>query len=191
MTVEASILCGQAVGRALPGNGCNPLFLRLWGPQPNVFLAIEDVSRSLWTDIPPLFLYLLDIATYVYAADQCVKRGGAIGAGWGENWRRVLNFAIPVRCPELWRTLPVARSLTDTLSFLSEDQYTFRFDPYLKPEEASSYLQYGRSRFADPIREVVLFSGGLDSLAGAVHEAVGEQRNVLLVQHRSNPKIES
>ncbi|MGF2076143.1 hypothetical protein, partial [Enterococcus casseliflavus] len=36
--------------------------------------------------------------------------------------------------------------------------------------------------------EVVLFSGGLDSLGGAVREAVEERRRVLLVNHRSTTK---
>lgn len=38
---------------------------------------------------------------------------------------------------------------------------------------------------------MVLFSGGLDSLAGAVQEAVAAKRSVVLVSHRSSPKIDS
>jgi 7-cyano-7-deazaguanine synthase in queuosine biosynthesis len=189
MSVEASILCGPSAGRALPGVGRNPLHLRLWRPQPNVFLALEDVSRVLWTDVPDVFLDLLDVAAYVYAADQAVKRGGDTDRNWGEDWRRLLHFAVPVRRPDLWNTPAVRDALVDTLSFLSEDQYDFRFDPHLDPEKAPSYLQFGRGRFADPIRDVLLFSGGLDSLAGAVQEAVADRTTVILVQHRSNPKV--
>ena len=34
-----------------------------------------------------------------------------------------------------------------------------------------------------------MFSGGLDSLAGAVHETLVEKRQVLLVNHRSTDKL--
>jgi 7-cyano-7-deazaguanine synthase in queuosine biosynthesis len=39
------------------------------------------------------------------------------------------------------------------------------------------------------IEEVVLFSGGLDSLAGAVKESVIDKRRVLLVNHRTTEKL--
>ena len=37
--------------------------------------------------------------------------------------------------------------------------------------------------------EVILFSGGLDSLAGAVQEAALEKKRTILVSHRASPKI--
>jgi hypothetical protein len=42
----------------------------------------------------------------------------------------------------------------------------------------------------DEIDEVLLFSGGLDSLGGAVQEAVNNKRRVALVSHRSTPKVD-
>lgn len=36
-----------------------------------------------------------------------------------------------------------------------------------------------------------MFSGGLDSLGGAIQEAIADKRSVALVSHRSSPKIDN
>ena len=41
----------------------------------------------------------------------------------------------------------------------------------------------------DGIEGVVLFSGGLDSLAGAIEEGVVKKRRVLLVTHKPTDKL--
>ena len=46
-----------------------------------------------------------------------------------------------------------------------------------------------RIRGAFKADEVVLFSGGLDSLSGAIEELSTGEKNVALVSHRSSPKI--
>ena len=38
--------------------------------------------------------------------------------------------------------------------------------------------------------QVVMYSGGLDSLGGAVEEAVNQKRRVVLVNHRATPKLD-
>ena len=51
------------------------------------------------------------------------------------------------------------------------------------------FIDFDTTPFAGEVEEVVMFSGGLDSLAGAVTEAVVGGRQVLLVHHRSNDKL--
>jgi hypothetical protein len=188
MTVEATILCEEVAGRGLPDSGQNNLRLRRFGLSPNVFLCVEDLRRATWSDVPDVFLDLLDIATYVYAADQAIKRGGSTGQDWGEDWRRVLHFGVPVRLPEVWCDLDVRSALIAVLSFLSEDEYHFAFEPRKGRDRFEGYGLFKEGRLGEGFEEVVLFSGGLDSLAGAVQESLISRRKVILLNHRSNPK---
>jgi hypothetical protein len=52
------------------------------------------------------------------------------------------------------------------------------------------YLKFeGTAPETQELDEVLLFSGGVDSLGGTVQEAVVDKRRVALVSHRSNSKI--
>src|SRR5262249_10844971 len=73
-------------------------------------------------------------------------------------------------------------------SFLSEDEYDFRFFPLREGPPTQNYFRFTEAGARGRVEEVALYSGGLDSLGGAVREAVAERRHVVLVQHRSSPK---
>lgn len=182
------ILCGEATADSVAES---PKVLRLWtsGTNANVHLRIEDISRSLMNSIPPQLIDLIEIATFVYVADQSFSRGGADVEDMGANWRRPLQFEIPVRCLDLWKRTDVASALRDVLSFLSEDEYTFAFRQYKHPPAIDSYLNFTDLDYASKPESVVLFSGGLDSLGGAVREIVVDGRPVVLVTHQSTTKL--
>jgi hypothetical protein len=127
MANERSILCGQVSSAALPFEQKKPLHFHLWGPQENVSLYISDIRSHLLKDINPWFHDLIEIATYVYCADQAITRGSDGVDNFGENWRRRLFFRIAVRNPDLWNSSPLKDQLIETLSFLSEDEYHFDF----------------------------------------------------------------
>lgn len=124
---------------------------------------------------------------YAYAADQAFPRGGDKDAAFGARWRRPLHLTVPVRQPERWDDPRVRRPLAAALSFLSEDEYCFDFVPRKRPTSSQRYLSFSDERFAGVVDEVLLFSGGLDSLAGAATLAAAG-RQALLVNHRSTPK---
>jgi hypothetical protein len=89
----------------------------------------------------------------------------------GKDWRRTFRFVIPVRLPNLWSSPPVLTTLVDTLSFLSDDFYVFEFEQLSNPPGFQRYLDLeGTEPRGFQPDEVVLFSGGLDSLAGAIGE---------------------
>lgn len=143
-TGTRTVLCGEAAADKVGGKD-NVLLLRTADPGRNVHLQIDDISRSVFAEVPPQFADLVEVATYVYVADQVHTRGGAGVEGMGENWRRSLHFEIPVRRPELWGRPGVADALVDVLSFLSEDEYTFVFRPYRKPPAAETYFNFAPS----------------------------------------------
>ncbi len=188
---ERIILCG---GRPAPPRAKQDdlLALDLNGPNQNVNLEITNITQRLASDLPDVLADLIEIAAYIYSADQAVTRGGDGVVAFGQDWRRKFIFHIPVRAPAVWCSPEVSDGLRDTLSFLSDDEYDFQFEKQQESALIQHYLKLDELYPAqDELEEVLLFSGGLDSLAGAVREAVCEQRRIALVSHRSNPKIHS
>lgn len=185
---EHLVLCGESRGTPKGGGACLPLSLH--GGLRNVRLEISDISKRLVTNIPEVLVDLLEIAAYVYAADSAISRAGHSDAQMGARWRRKLRFVIPVRLPSLWSSNVVLPALVETLSFLSEDEYVFEFQSFPNPPAVTDYFLFPDSEgTAFMPDEVILFSGGLDSLAGAVEELATRDQKVALVSHRSSPKI--
>jgi 7-cyano-7-deazaguanine synthase in queuosine biosynthesis len=187
-TNEHLVLCGR-VDKAPQGN-VSRLGLTLHGASRNVRLEITDISRRLVANIPDALADLLEVASYVYAADGATPRGGVSDAQMGAWWRRKFRFIIPVRLPDVWSSNPMSSALVETLSFLSEDDYQFEFQPLDNPPAVTDYFDFQNPEVASfTPDEVMLFSGGLDSLAGAVEALAGHGKKVALVSHRSASKI--
>jgi 7-cyano-7-deazaguanine synthase in queuosine biosynthesis len=190
MGSDRLVRCGAASGATLPGRGRGALCLNTGGDDANVHVKFEDVRTAMWKDLPAPFLDLIDVATYVYVADQASSREGTREDDFGGGWRRRLHFAIPVRCPALWQSSSVRTALLEALSFLTEDEYHFHFEPWAEPRQVDGYFKFSTDRFHGAVEEVMLFSGGLDSFAGAAEAALGDGKQIVLVNHRPNPKLE-
>jgi len=159
-------------------------------PGKNVNLRIDDISRSMIGNIPDLLIDLLFVAAYVYCADQRITRGSAMLTNFGEDWRRSLTFSIPVRHPEVWQRADVQELLLDTLGFLSDDSYEFHFHKAETPVQPRElYFPELLDAFQEN-DEVALFSGGVDSFAGAVNDIVTLGKSVTLVGHYSSTKVQ-
>lgn len=165
--------------------------LKIWesDADENIKLCIEDIHQPLYTDIPSQFHDLIEIAAYVYSADQLIFRTHQDTDTFGGSWRRNLNFKIPVREPAVWNHPEVRDCLINTLNFLSDDNYEFDFTPAMEPRGFQGYLELDDNVHETvPTEQVVMFSGGLDSLAGAIDEILLQKRKVTLVSHKSTPK---
>ena len=187
-TNEHLVLCSGA--SAKPRGDEKPLTLNLHGASANVRLEIEDISRRLLANLSHDHVDLLEIASYIYAADSAISRGGKTDSHLGAMWRRKFRFVIPVRQPRLWSSDPVMAALVETIGFLSDDDYEFEFRQLEKPPPVESYFPLSGAedaKFAPD--EVLLFSGGLDSFAGTVEELVAHGKKIALVSHRSASKI--
>jgi 7-cyano-7-deazaguanine synthase in queuosine biosynthesis len=112
---------------------------------------------------------LLNLALAVYAADLRIPRSSA-----ADRWTREVVLHLPVTAVELWRgVLPV---LVRTLTFLTGDLW----DIQLRSGEVPT-APTGESKLKK-VETVCLFSGGLDSLIGAI-DMLEEGRVVALVGH--------
>jgi Queuosine biosynthesis protein QueC len=188
-TDEHLVLCGAAAASGRRGRKAH-LHLELHGPSRNVRLQINDISRPLLANISDVHADLLEIASYIYAADSAIPRGGKTDTQLGARWRRKLRFVIPVRRQNLWSSDPVLTALIETISFLSDDDYEFEFCLFKNPPPVESYFPFpGAKDVRFTPDEVILFSGGLDSFAGTVEELVAHSKKVALISHRSASKI--
>lgn len=125
--------------------------------------------------MPDRALDLLEIAALVCGADAAVSRGGANDQKMGENWHRRFIVDMPVRDREFWDE-DVTKTLEEALMFLSGDRFVFRFVDKNEPDaERNRFFRYGDVSAWQATR-ILMFSGGLDSFAGALdvtsHEVV-------------------
>jgi len=156
------------------------------GYKANVHIRFENVAKVFHRHFSTRVVDLLEIAAYVYSADCSTNRG----TEWTdekstEPWGRDFAFVIPVREPSFWNSAEISSLLTDVLSFLSNDTYSFTFVALGEDRPEQQYFEFGELEewsFNNPER-VLMFSGGLDSLAGAVETATSGGR-LILVSHR-------
>lgn len=156
------------------------------GRNPNVNIRFENVAKVFRHDLSPRLVDFLEIASYVYSADCATPRGKK----WTDDdstepWSRDFSFIIPVRDPGFWARAEIQCLIVEILNFLSNDKYSFNFVPLERDRSEQSYFDFGDLKdwpFYAPDR-VIMFSGGLDSLAGAVETAAGGGK-VVLVSHR-------
>jgi 7-cyano-7-deazaguanine synthase in queuosine biosynthesis len=163
------------------------LHLAMDGRGANVKLEIDALTESLVSSIEPEFIDLIEIATYVYVADQAIKRGTYKLDDMQADWHRNLVFHIPVRKPDLWNGA-IKKELVETLSFLSDDHYDFEFREFVNPPGAQGYFHLLDVDGDGDLSSVCLFSGGLDSLAGALAE-VRQHGRPCFVTHLPSRKL--
>ena len=189
MSEHVVVACGGTPSPTPPsvvgtGSRWRALSLDLHGSRQNVALQVGAITKAMAANLPDVLVDLLEIAAYVFAADQAIARGEATNDG--QSWRRRFEFQIPVRTPERWSEPDVKEALIQVLSFLSDDEYTFRFTKIEAPPSVQLYFEGIGPGF--DAEEIVLFSGGLDSLAGAIQESIIDRKRVALVSHDSASK---
>ena len=196
MSVPRLFVCsGATVAASDPSaRGRRRVDLDSVGSKANVNIRFEDVAKIFHQDVSARLVDFLEIASYVFSADCATPRGKK----WTDDettepWGRDFAFVIPVREPDFWGATKIRAALEEVLSFLSNDAYSFTFVPLERDRtDQQSYFEYGDLKdwpFHGPER-VLMFSGGLDSLAGAVEMASGGGR-LMLVSHRPVSTLDS
>jgi 7-cyano-7-deazaguanine synthase in queuosine biosynthesis len=179
---RALFACGEA---RLPSNTSGfGIAERLDWQGPDRNLEIEGLEQKLIESFDPVSRDFLEIACCVYAADRLVSRGENNLSG--ADWRRSVRLRMPVRELELWKRLE--RQLATMLGFLTDDSWNFDF-VQARRKTARPVPLYDDPTFRR-CTCVVLFSGGLDSLAGAVVDRKQSGHAPLLVSHRSHAVID-
>lgn len=184
------ILCGGLTPARRSRTGDEPLALTIGRGPRDVHLRLSQFSDAMRAGLSPVAADLLELAAYVYVADQAVRRGGTKSFDYGDRWHRDFRFRVPVRCPAVWNRPEVRDALRGLLRFLTDDGYEFEFVPARHATALDRFLFDDLPPPAGAgFEEVALFSGGLDSLCGAVEEVLAGQRRVVLVSHRPENRV--
>jgi hypothetical protein len=136
--------------------------------------ALNDLAR-LGVYTPELGLDVLVLAAHVHAADTRISRASETQDGW----TREIRLIVPVSNPDIWSS--VALIFARMLNFLTGDRWSLAFrarpagyDKAVPPPPAN--------HVAPRFDTLALFSGGLDSLVGAI-DVLEAGRTPLLVSH--------
>ena len=180
------VLCN---GADLPKQWANiePIILEyreLVSPNSNVKLALPDFIRDVFY-LPKRILDLLEIAAYVYCADRRIFRGHNSNLEF-HSWARSFHFVVKVRDYDFWNTPEVKEKLKEALLFMSGDRaYHFTFQPGHSTPQTGLFDDETCVIEPLPNNKVILFSGGLDSLAGVVEQLEHSSDQLWLISHQS------
>lgn len=158
------------------------------GQPKSMDLKIGGLSELLVSRLPDLVMDLIEIAALVYAVDACVSRGGSADQNMAAKWHRVFHIEMPVRNISTWQQDDIRIALEETLMFLSGDRFYFTFTKNRNASSASKYFKFDGGGDWTP-DSIIMFSGGLDSLAGVLEEIAERKNKVALVSHHSSSKI--
>ncbi len=187
------VLCAGATHADAPANA-----LRIGlgdGDWRKMSIKLEGMEQGFTGKLPPRLREFICISSFILGADGATFRGDPGKLDNGATWRRDFRFVIPVAEPDFWNAPDVRRLLEATAGFLSDDSYRFEFVAAkgdagrvidsLPPTNGRTFIPF------DQFEEVLLFSGGMDSLGGAIDHALVQKRKVLLVSHGSSSKMAS
>ena len=152
--------------------------------EPNVRLLLPKLIQRLHY-LPPRLLDLLELAAFVFAADRLVGRGSR-DAIENESWSRSIYFAQKVRDYDFWSDGGVRDALSSALTFATGDaEWTFEFQPGHNTPPSSLFDSEDFAFGSKGPASIMLFSGGLDSLTGALVELADHGHDVVLLSHQS------
>lgn len=136
-----------------------------------VHLNLHDLLPFAYNSDKKVFDFLL-ISSYIYAIDRFVNRHEHSVDGWSRD----LEVTLPVYEVNLWKEN--SKSLEDCLSFLTGDYWKVSFTSLKLTIPKSVIGEEFNLKFSN----VNLFSGGLDSLIGAI-DYLEKGSDLLLVSH--------
>ena len=160
--------------------------------EPNVTIGYEGFVYDPST-LPDRILDLLQISAMIYCADRMVRRGERDSITF-KSWARSFEFHISVLDYEFWSKKKIQDALSEVLCFMTGDR-SFSFD--FQKAEFGHFEEKKNKQLSlfpkeiDTITDVesydvMLFSGGLDSLAGLLEELSDQKKKIITVSHRSN-----
>jgi hypothetical protein len=147
-------------------------------------------------DLPIRILDLLQIAAYVFCGDRMANRGARDCVNYG-SWARSFEFHVPVLDLDFWNNDKIKSALNDALTFMTGDRsYYFIFSQTennpaeVKNKQLSLFTDEFQNISEAENTDIMLFSGGLDSLAGAVQRLNEDaNRSLCFVSHKSNKSV--
>jgi 7-cyano-7-deazaguanine synthase in queuosine biosynthesis len=142
--------------------------------EPNCTIRFEFDGTPLEIRFAPDARDFLELASLVYIVDEVSARKET-----SDGWTRNFAVTFPVKSPALWSEAEA--KLRDTLYTLSGDDFEFAWPSYSRIPALSAHRLSLRGKYDG----ICLFSGGLDSLAGALH-LLSLGKKLLLLGHQAD-----
>lgn len=134
---------------------------------------------------------LLDVACSIMYADRKYRRSRQKDS-WTQSlgWMRTFKLTLGVREPNRWNEPATKSALERLLGWLTEDTWHLTFamqpNPVRRPSDAQSALP-----FRTASGRVVLFSGGLDSLAGLAALLQEDPKSPIYLMSAAAPRMDT
>lgn len=141
-------------------------------PGENLYTGEKSLTAKFGV-LDSLEVDLLNLASGIYATDLCVQRKER------ENYIRSINLEIEVVNPYFFNS--IKKELKYSLNILSRDNWDISF--VSKKGNAVGNVEWKNNEGI-----VLLFSGGLDSMSGAVH-FLEQKKDITLVSHTSQGNV--
>ena len=132
-----------------------------------LFIEARRIATIFGEPLSPLQADLIDIALACYVADRLARRKVEKKSSRFQ-WSRNLSLRIGVRTPAIWSS-EILEELSELLHLLTDDQWNFEMVPIDRPQKLQE-TQGLLFPLLHALVKVSLYSGGLDSYAGAVQE---------------------
>jgi len=190
------VICGElCTTTECTASEINLLHIDRDGLTSNITIGYERFVENP-DELPARILDLLQIAAYVFCSDRMANRGERKSVN-NDSWARSFEFHIPVLDVAFWEDERTKKALNDALVFMTGDRnFSFVFSQTDKNPAEFKYKQLSlfSSEYNDlsgaEKTDIMLFSGGLDSLAGSV-QRLNEHidRSLYVVSHKSNKSV--
>ena len=144
-------------------------------------LDLSHVSAVPGAPLTNALLDLADVAAAVYFADRVCRRGNPL-------WSRHFSLRLRVRDLERWTQLHLREAVEDALNYYTGDTWSLSFTAFTQSGEKCVQEDFFPDSRFSPTR-VALFSGGLDSFAGACRELIAGTERILLVSGSTAPRL--
>jgi len=145
-------------------------------------MAMKPFSSIAGRGLSPLEIDWLRILIHIYGADRMATRT-PIKNKPDLFWSRTITVNIPVSEPLRWNE--TSSAFQETLSFLTGDRWRLQFS-----EQTGSYAQQQVMKPAHDLGTPLLFSGGLDSLIGAISLLEESTEQIHLISGATHPQLE-
>lgn len=149
-------------------------------------ISLPNFVRAVY-NLPDRILDLLELASYVYAVDRSFFRGRKDDVEY-HSWSRSLHLVIRVRDYDFWNSPECSLVLGETLRFITGDRdfsVTFQSGHNTPQTDLFDDTKFHVDVDNESV-EVALFSGGADSLAGAIDLLENTRGKVILASHQAS-----
>lgn len=144
---------------------------------------IDDlaIAKTLGVALTPNLADLVELAIAIYVADRLARRRPRHADRYHPHLTRRISARLPVRQPERWCEQSIQDQLSELLWLLTDDIWEFEFIQRKgQPRQSEVFRSLIPASLSSPVT-VGLFSGGLDSLAGACRYLASTKTGTLVL----------